>query len=68
VNPGTIFCNGPQTAVASGTPRRTAGGASATGSGSVGGDKGVGVRVGVNKVGLSVLGMLVLSAFAGTML
>jgi hypothetical protein len=34
----------------------------------VGGDKGVGVRVGVNKVGLSVLGMLVLSAFAGTML
>ncbi|KAF1364893.1 hypothetical protein EJ07DRAFT_76657, partial [Lizonia empirigonia] len=79
IAPGTIFCNSNNTATATGTPT---GGASSTGSSASGGSSGTsspgasgstGAAPGlvvpqVSKVGLSVLGMIVVSVFAGAVL
>lgn len=79
ISPGTIFCNGNNTATATGTPTGgasstasgTSGGASGTGSagasGSAGAASGVVVPQ-VSKAGLGVFGMIVASVFAGAML
>ena len=79
IAPGTIFCNSNNTATATGTPT---GGASSTASGTRGGSSGTasagasgsaGAAAGVvvpqvSKAGLGVLGMIVVSVFAGAML
>ena len=72
IAPGTIFCNGNNTATATGTPTGGAsstasGTGSTTASGSAGAAAGV-VVPRVNKAGLGVLGMIVVSVFAGAML
>ncbi|KAF1956400.1 hypothetical protein CC80DRAFT_362770, partial [Byssothecium circinans] len=67
VLPGEIYCSGNMTATATGRPAASAstgaGGAQATGSGG-GSGNGVGVRR-VSKVGLGVVGMVVVSAVLG---
>jgi hypothetical protein len=72
VSPSNIFCNGQQTQTATGTPSRTGGGASKTGgagaSESTGAAPAVGTQQGMSKMGMSVLGMVVVSVFAGAML
>jgi hypothetical protein len=74
VNPRDILCSGNNTASATGTP---SGSASRTSSGSVPdatgesgspGSTGAAVPMGVSKAGLGVLGMFVMSAFAGALL
>lgn len=73
VAPGSIFCNANNTATATGTP---SGMASSTASGTNGGSSGTssaGAASGVvvpqvSKAGLGVLGMIVVSVFAGAML
>lgn len=79
IAPGTIFCNSNNTATATGTP---SGGASATASGTRGGSSGtnspgasesIGAAAGivvpqVSKAGLGVMGMILVSVFAGAML
>ena len=78
VNPSTIFCSGNQTSSATGTPSGTGiasktSGASATGTATNGADKpGVSVKVSVpgalSKVGVGMLGIFVVSAFATAVL
>jgi hypothetical protein len=80
IAPGTIFCNSNNTATAtstpsgkaSSTPSGTKGGSSGTSSpgasGSAGAAAGVVVPMGVSKAGLGMLGMILVSAFAGAML
>jgi len=74
VNPKDILCSGNNTASATGTP---SGGAGASRTGSSGPDAtgedgkpdtGVAVHVGVSKTAVGMLGMLVMSAFAGALL
>ncbi|KZM28187.1 uncharacterized protein EKO05_0001618 [Ascochyta rabiei] len=79
IAPGTIFCNGNNTATATGTPT---GGPSSTASGTRGSSSGTsspgasgstGAAAGIvvpqaSKAGLGVLAMIVVSAFAGAML
>jgi unsaturated rhamnogalacturonyl hydrolase len=75
VNPSQIFCSGNQTSSATGTPSgsgtasRTSGGSGpdATGSGSSD-STGAAAPMGVSKAGLGMLGMFVVSAFAGALL
>lgn len=76
INPGTIFCNGNNTATATGTPTggasSTASGTSASGtgasaSGSAGAASGLVVPQ-VSKAGLGVVAMMVVSVFTGAML
>jgi hypothetical protein len=74
VNPRDILCSGNNTASATGTPSGGAGASRTGGNGpdATGGngnsDTGAAVHVGVSKTGLGVLGMVVLSAFAGALL
>jgi len=77
VNPSQIFCSGNNTAEATGTPSgsgvATKTGASASKTGTDTPDKtGAASAVlapqGVSKAGLGMLGMLVVSAFAGALL
>ncbi|KAI4661234.1 uncharacterized protein J4E79_005046 [Alternaria viburni] len=72
VNPRDILCSGNNTASATGTP---SGGASRTGSSGPDAtgedgkpDTGAAVHVGVSKTAVGMLGMLVMSAFAGALL
>lgn len=76
ISPGTIFCNGNNTATATGTPTggasSTASGISASGtgagaSGSVGAAAGLVVPQ-VSKAGVGFVAMMVVSVFAGAML
>jgi hypothetical protein len=67
VRPATIFCNGNNTATATG---KQSGGASATSSGkgaSGTGSTGAGAALSVSKAGLGMLGMIVVSAFASAL-
>jgi hypothetical protein len=72
VKPGSIFCNGNNTATATGkggsSASPTASGKGATGTPNAGTTPNQGVAMGVSKMGLGVLGMVVVSAFAGMML
>lgn len=70
VTPSSIFCNGQQTQTATGTPSASkTGKGSATNSAgasqSTGAAAGVVVPQGVSKAGLGMLGMIVVSVFAG---
>lgn len=68
VSPGTIFCNGNNTASATGTPTASA---SKTSGGGASASKGAAVGVVVpkfSKAGLGVLGVVVVSVFAGVVL
>jgi hypothetical protein len=73
----TIFCNGNNTATATGTPSKTAGSSASGTSGSSSGTSSPGASTGaaaglvtpqVSKTGLGMLGMIIVSAFAGAML
>jgi unsaturated rhamnogalacturonyl hydrolase len=73
MDPSAIFCNANNTAEATGTPssrggaRRTGGsGADATG-GSEGDEEGAAPAVGVSKMGLGMLGMVLVSALTGAL-
>ncbi|KAH8727581.1 hypothetical protein GQ44DRAFT_703475 [Phaeosphaeriaceae sp. PMI808] len=82
VSPGTIFCNGNNTATATAKPSTgpssTSGASSGassvkpSGTGSSGASQstvpGFAAKQGVSKAGLGMLGMIVVSAFAGAML
>jgi hypothetical protein len=72
VKPGSIFCNGNNTATATGkggaSASPTASGKGATGTASAGTKPNGGVAVGVSKMGLGMLGMVFVSAFAGAVL
>lgn len=78
VSPGSIFCNSNNTATATGRPSggasasattsRGASGTSSAGAGQSTGAAPVVVPHGVSKAGLGMLGMLVVSVFAGAML
>lgn len=73
VRPADIFCNGNNTASASGTPRSMASATSSSASGTGGAQQtGAAMRVGgdmgVSKAGLGMLGMVVVSALAGALL
>ncbi|KAB2101540.1 hypothetical protein AG0111_0g10270 [Alternaria gaisen] len=73
VNPSQIFCSGNNTASATGTPSgsgsasRTSGGNGPDATGSSG-STGAAAPMGVSKAGLGMLGMFVISAFAGALL
>ncbi|EUC45543.1 glycoside hydrolase family 105 protein [Bipolaris oryzae ATCC 44560] len=68
--PGDILCNSNNSATATGTPSRTAGASRTSGSGAsaTGDSKGAAPAVGVSKVGLGMLGMVIVSAISGALL
>lgn len=73
VNPRDILCSGNNTASATGTPSggasRTSGGSGPDATGEDGKpDTGAAVHVGVSKTAVGMLGMIVMSAFAGALL
>ncbi|KAF1939541.1 hypothetical protein EJ02DRAFT_352031 [Clathrospora elynae] len=71
VNPSTIFCSGNNTASATSTPTQSGSGSHGTGTnapGKTGAAPVVLVPLSVSKAGLGMLGMIVISAFAGAML
>lgn len=76
VNPSTIFCSGNNTATATGKPSATSSGSSTSGSTtgpsgsaqSTGAAPAVLAPQSVSKAGLGMLGMIVVSAFAGALL
>lgn len=72
VRPQDIRCNGNNSATATASPSKTSGGgngASETGgAGSSGSGTGAAAPVAVSKAGLGMLGMIVVSVFAGAML
>jgi hypothetical protein len=69
VRPADIFCNGNQTATATGKGGNGASQTSGSGGSrpSTGAARGMYGEVGVSKMGLGVLGFVVVSMFAGAM-
>jgi hypothetical protein len=72
VSPSSIFCNGQQTQTATGTPSAKKTGGSATNSAgaspSTGAASGFSASQSMSKAGLGMLGMVVVSVFAGAMI
>lgn len=78
VRPADIRCNGNNSATASSSPSKTSGGSGGNGASETGGAASgsstpgaaviVGAPVAVSKAGLGMLGMIVVSVFAGAML
>ncbi|KAF5851408.1 hypothetical protein GGP41_004222 [Bipolaris sorokiniana] len=68
--PGDIMCNSNNSATATGTPSKTASASRTSGSGAsaTGDSKGAAPAVGVSKVGLGMLGMVIVSALGGALL
>jgi hypothetical protein len=67
--PADILCNSNNSAVATGTPSASAGASRTSGSGpgATGDSKGAAPTVGVSKVGLGMLGMVIVSALSGAL-